>query len=214
MKDREFSRLYRKLGYKFRNPALLARALTHSSASHSENNEQLEFLGDSVIQLVVTRSLYAAGGSEGSMTAERQRLVSHAPLKDASRRLGLPDCIIKGSADIGEKALSSVYEAVAGAVFADGGYAAAEKFVLRTLMAAHTEAPENFKGRLQEYLQGRKKERPVYATAQVGGTANRPLFRCVLAADGKYFEGEGGSKAEAERAAAERAICFFEKRRG
>ena len=96
------------LGYTFKDKKLLVRALTHSSASHTENYEQLEFLGDSVIQLIVTKELYLDGGTEGEMTAQRQKLVSRWPLKTASESLGLTDCIIKGVANVGEKALSSV----------------------------------------------------------------------------------------------------------
>ena len=126
----------RAIGYKFKDNRLLTRALTHSSASRTDNYEKLEFLGDSVIQLAVTKWLYANGGDEGEMTAERQRLVSHWPLKRASEALGLTNYIINVG-DVGEKALSSVYEAVAGAIFADGGFAAAERFIKRTLISAH-----------------------------------------------------------------------------
>ncbi len=128
MAGMDFALLERRLGYKFKDKGLLKRALTHSSASRKENYEELEFLGDSVIQLAVTRALYEAGGNEGEMTARRQQLVSHAPLKKVSASLGLPDFMIKGVPDAGEKALSSVYEAVAGAIFADGGLCRSGKF--------------------------------------------------------------------------------------
>ncbi len=209
MKDDNISKLCKRLGYKFKDTELLMRALTHSSAARGVNNERLEFLGDSVIQLVVTHRLYGGGGNEGDMTADRQRLVSHAPLKEASQRLGLYDFMIKSPGDIGDKAHSSVYEAVAGAVFADGGYAAAEKFIARTLIDVHTAAPRNYKGALQEHMQSEKKQLPAYMTEMIGGTANKPVFRCVLVADGKEFKAEGGSKAEAERKAAEKAMKFF-----
>ena len=199
----------RALGYKFRDRELLRRALTHSSASHTQNNEQLEFLGDSVIQLAVTAWLYEQGGDEGCMTGRRQKLVSHSPLKCASKALGLPQYIVKGVPDIGEKALSSVYEAVCGAIFCDGGYAAAEKFVHRTLLAAHISAPRNCKGELQEYVQGKGMPLPEYRTRRDGGTENRPEFTCSLLVCGKTFRGDGGSKAEAERNAAEAALSHL-----
>lgn len=194
------------IGYTFKNKALLVRALTHSSASHTQNYEQLEFLGDSVIQLAVTRYLYARGGSEGEMTATRQKLVSHAPLKMASQSLGLTEHIIKGVRDVGEKALSSVYEAVAGAIFADGGYRAAEKFVKKTLLGAKVRAPENFKGELQEYVQGRGEPLPEYRTRRTGGTANEPQFVCDVLVCGQSFSGSGKSKSEAEKRAAKSAL--------
>lgn len=196
----------RMLGYTFKDKKLLVRALTHSSASHTENYEQLEFLGDSVIQLIVTKELYLDGGTEGEMTAQRQKLVSRWPLKTASESLGLTDYIIKGVANVGEKALSSVYEAVAGAIFADGGYRAAEKFVKKTLIDVHLNAPENFKGDLQEYVQGRGFPLPEYNTSAVAGPSNDPQFVCNVLVCEKSFTGTGKSKSEAEKRAAKSAL--------
>lgn len=202
----ELAALEKKLGYKFRNRELLVRALTHSSASRRENFEQLEFLGDSVIQLIVTDRLYEEGGDEGYMTARRQKLVSHAPLKAASLALGLPDYVVKGVPDIGEKALSSIYESVAGAIFADGGYKSAQKFVAKTLLSAHFLEQENFKGELQEFVQARGEELPQYNTRLCGGTSNKPEFVCDVLVCGKSFSGTGGSKSEAEKHAAKSAL--------
>ena len=195
----------RAIGYKFKDNRLLTRALTHSSASRTDNYEKLEFLGDSVIQLAVTKWLYANGGDEGEMTAERQRLVSHWPLKRASEALGLTNYIICVG-DVGEKALSSVYEAVAGAIFADGGFAAAERFIKRTLISAHLSAPKNYKGELQEYVQSKGAPLPEYRTERSGGTANSPQFVCNLLVCGKSFSGTGKSKSEAEKRAAKSAL--------
>ncbi len=201
-----FQTLEKKLGYTFKDKKLLERALTHSSASGADNYEQLEFLGDSVIQLIVTARLYSEGGTEGQMTARRQKLVSHEPLKCASEELGLPSCIIKGVPDVGEKPLSSVYESVCGAIFADGGYAAAEKFINRTLLAAHVSAPRNYKGELQEYVQSKGEQLPSYRTRLQGGTPDKPDFVCDVAVCGKSFSGRGKSKGEAERRAAKSAL--------
>jgi len=207
----ELAALEKKLGYSFGNKKLLIRALTHSSASGTENYEQLEFLGDSVIQLVVTDKLYAEGGTEGEMTAKRQKLVSHAPLKIASEKLKLPSYIVKGVPDVGEKPLSSVYESVCGAIFTDGGYAAAEKFIKRTLLAAHVSAPRNYKGDLQEYVQGlgERQPLPVYNTRPSGDDADKQGFVCDVLVCGKSFSGTGKSKSEAERNAAKSALSKF-----
>ncbi len=196
----------RAIGYEFKDKELLVRALTHSSASHSGSNERLEFLGDAVIQLAVTERLYSTGASEGEMTERRQKLVSHRPLKCAAERLGLTEAIIKGVPDIGKKALSSVYEAVAGAVYAEGGFGAAVRFVARTLLSEDIPAPENFKGELQEYAQGRGMPLPEYDTRRCGGTSNEPLFLCDVLVCGKSFSGTGRSKAEAEKRAAKSAV--------
>ena len=198
-KNTSFASLERELGYRFKNKQLLKRALTHSSASQRENYEQLEFLGDAVIQLVVTSHLYGEGGSEGEMTMRRQKLVSHAPLKCASEELDLPSFIVKGVADVGEKALSSVYEAVC------------EKFVNRTLLAAHVSAPRNFKGELQEYVQGKGQKLPEYSTRRTGGTENKPEFSSEVSVCGRTFFGEGKSKSEAERLAAKSALDGLKK---
>ena len=198
--------LENRLGYKFGDKSLLVRALTHASASADDNYEQLEFLGDSVIQLAVTLWLYQKGGTAGKMTAERQLLVSHAPLKQAAAELGLPDCMIKEGESAGEKALSSVYESVCGAICADGGYEAASKFISRTLLQAHVSAPRNVKGDLQEYLQQRHESLPEYHTRRTGGSADKPEFESEVTVLGRSFIGRGGSKAEAEKRAAAAAL--------
>lgn len=195
-----------RLGYTFKDRRLLVRALTHASASADENYERLEFLGDSVIQLVVTKWLYSMGGDEGKMTAERQLLVSHAPLKQVAGELGLHDMIIKDAENVGEKALSSVYESVCGAIFADGGYQAATRFIERTLLGRKMRAPRNVKGELQEYLQQRHESLPDYETRRTGGQEQSPVFECVLTVRGKKYNGSGSSKAEAEKRAAAAAL--------
>ncbi len=197
-----------RLGYAFRDGRLLVRALTHASASGGDNYEELEFLGDSVVQLCVTAWLYKKGGTEGAMTAERQRLVSHEPLKQAAAELGLHGCMIS-EGPAGEKALSSVYESVCGAIYADGGFAEAEKFVARTLLAAHVSAPRNVKGELQEYVQELHEKLPEYDTRRTGGASDKPVFESRVSVLGRTFSGSGGSKAEAEKRAAAEALKAF-----
>ncbi|MCD8041224.1 MAG: putative dsRNA-binding protein [Clostridia bacterium] len=202
--------LQQKLGYTFKDINLLKRAITHSSASHTENNEQLEFLGDSVIQLAVTYKIYLEGGTEGEMTAKRQKLVSRAPLEQVSNSLGLP-AMLSYSGSLGSKAISSVYEAVTGAIYCDGGYAAAEEFICRTLLAMHASAPENYKGNLQELVQGKGEPLPVYNTKQCGGEPHLPQFCCELTVSGKTFTSVGTSKAAAEQNAAHTALTYLNK---
>ena len=159
---------------------------------------------------VTVSSELSLGGTEGEMTAKRQKLVSHAPLKIASEKLKLPSYIVKGVPDVGEKPLSSVYESVCGAIFTDGGYAAAEKFIKRTLLAAHVSAPRNYKGDLQEYVQGlgERQPLPVYNT-RPSDDADKQGFVCDVLVCGKSFSGTGKSKSEAERNAAKRALSKF-----
>ncbi|MCD8372859.1 MAG: ribonuclease III [Clostridia bacterium] len=206
----DLAALQKKLGYKFKDENLLKRALTHSSVSHDNCNEQLEFLGDSVIQLVVTYYLYLSGGDEGEMTAARQKIVSHAPLKQVSQSLGLPEAL-SYSGTLGSKALSSVYEAVAGAIYCDGGMTAAEKFIKGTLIAMHAQAPENYKGELQEFAQGKKGGLPSYKTKQCGGEPHSPEFCCELTVCGQTFTASGASKAKAEQRAAKSALEYLKK---
>lgn len=208
---RDLSGLENKLGYTFNDINLLKRALTHSSASREENYEQLEFLGDSVIQLIVTDKLYKEGGTEGEMTFMRQRMVSRRPLEVASDALGLTG-YLEHSGGAGAKAVSSVYEAVVGAIYCDGGMDAAQKFVYSTLIALHTEAPENYKGELQEYTQSFGGKLPQYKTQMCGGEPHSPVFTCTVEVDGKKYVSKGKSKAEAEQRAARAALSEINRK--
>lgn len=205
-----------RLQHRFKDPRLLARALTHRSFS-AEHNERLEFLGDSVLNLAVSALLYEQLQSlpEGDLTKVRASLVRQEPLHQLALALKLPDLIRLGEGELRTNGrqrpsiLADAVEAVIGAVYLDAGYAAAEALVRRlfkdvelkpTLAAAAKDA----KTELQELLQGRKMRLPVYRVAATVGAAHKQTFdvECEVAELGLVERGIGASRRAAEQAAA------------
>ncbi|MEQ9465507.1 MAG: ribonuclease III [Haliea sp.] len=213
-------RLQRVLGYEFNDPALLQLALTHRSASGS-NNERLEFLGDSIVNHVIAEALYQKfpRAREGDLSRMRAALVRGDTLAELGRELGLGEFVRLGQ---GERKsgghrrgsiLADALEAVAGAILLDSGTARCRDCLLRWFhdrlegleMAA---AGKDAKTRLQEYLQGRGRPLPLYELLAVEGEDHQQLFRieCRLAQPEWTFEGAGRSRQKAEQAAAEAAL--------
>ena len=134
-----------KIGYTFRDGALLERAFTHASASARDNYQNLEFLGDSVLGFIVSRTLYSeyADTDEGSLTKMRAAVVSERPLAAAIDRLGVAEELITGESEKknGVSDHSSVkcdlFESLTAAIYLDGGLDEAEKFVLGALSVPH-----------------------------------------------------------------------------
>ena len=206
-----FSEIEQKIGYTFRDKRLLETCFTHASyaGEHGcESNERLEFLGDALLGFLVADALYRAGGErEGEMTARRIRCVSAAPLESAVCALGLEKYLrisagMRG--DPGKKAVSSLFEALVAGIYLDGGMDEAEKFVLKYLapLVAQEGKQHNYKGELQEFLQGRGLAMTAYAVVKTEGAAHAPRFTVRADGGGMCAYGEGGSKAEAEKAAA------------
>lgn len=216
--------LERRLGYHFADLALLDRALTHASlanetaALHRADNEALEFLGDSVLGMIVTDLLHRRDpdGPEGAKSRRRAQLVSAPSLARRAAELGLPDLLLlgRGEEKTGgrEKAAlwANAYEALVAALYLDGGFEAAHRFV-RADFARDFEAPdeelEDPKSRLQELLQGEGRPVPRYGVVEEEGPSHRRRFRveCRLD-DGTATSGEGYSKKEAQQAAAREAL--------
>ena len=206
-------------GHTFADRTLLRCALTHPSAVEGEpvwaSYERLEFLGDSILGALVALALYQSYPSfdEGRLTRLKVSLVSGATLSEVGRELGLNECIIFGASETGtgargmHSALENVYEALVGALFLDGGRAAAEAFIMRTLephlAADRAERPENPKSYLQECVQSDHSEPPAYKLVDTAGPAHAPTFTAVVLVDGvRQGKGSGSSKKEAEAAAA------------
>ena len=203
-------RVEKKLGYVFQDKRLLLAAFTHSSYKNAyggEDNERLEYLGDSVLQLLVTERQYFEGGSEGEMTKARQTLVRQASLKAAVEAIGIADelLVCGGRDNVGDKTVSSLYESVLGAIYLDGGLQAARAFLSRYPLPL---IEDNFKGRLQEFLQKQGKACPVY-TFEKRGKDNAPTFVCRVEADGRFAEGMGATKRAAEQSAAQALLAVF-----
>ncbi len=196
------------LGYNFKNPELLVRAFTLSSADEKKNNERLEFLGDSIVGFIAADKLFSEEDSdEGALTVRRASAVSAEGLEEVSKRLNLDKYLIRGvNDDNNKKSVSSVYEAVTAAIYLDGGMKEAKKFVLATLdFERPTDDP---KSRLQVYLQKRKIPIPDYKKNTSGNTGSEksPRFECSITLFGKTFSGVGESKARAQKDAAAKAL--------
>ena len=222
-REEQLHALERRLGYRFADPGLLDRALTHASRAHEEgtsgtgDNEALEFLGDSVLGLVVTDLLHRRDpdGAEGPKSRRRARLVSAPSLARRAAELGLPDLLLlgRGEEKTGGRFKSALganaYEALVAALYLDGGFEAAHRFIRDefTRDVESGEATEDAKSALQELLQGRGRPVPEYHVAAEGGPSHRRRFRveCRLD-DGLVTEGEGSSKKAAQQQAAERAL--------
>lgn len=215
-----------RIGYKFRNSLLLAEALTHASISlerkdYPFDNQRLEFLGDAVLQLVITEELFARfpDFTEGQLTKIRTRLVSRTALKEHARALRLGEHLMMGR---GEEAtggrerastMADAFEALIGGIYMDGGLRAAEQFILRIaakdLETVSSEPEEiNPKGKLQELLQAKAPSSPAYQILEESGPEHLKHFRCQVAWEGQILGvGEGNSKKEAEVAAAVAALA-------
>lgn len=207
-----YQEIEKVIGYVFRDKALLIEAFTHSTYANAhggKDNERLEYLGDAVLQLVVTEWQYKddASANEGELTRERQKLVCGDALDDAVESLNLQKYLLVegGKANVGKKTVSSIFEAVAAAIYLDGGYDDAKKFILRYAVFQKAARCQNPKGELQEWLQAQDKPLPVY-NSQKEGKDNAPIFRCQVSADGKTAYGEGKSKKQAEQTAAENLL--------
>ena len=226
----DLAALQTRLGYGFRDERLLRLALTHPSVAHEQgapvqHNQRLEFLGDAVLHLVLTRELYEKfpAFGEGPLTKARAKLVNRRTLAVHGRGLGLGACLIlsRGEELHGGRerhsALADTLEAVIGAVFLDGGYEAAHGFILREFGPACGELNvipilENPKGELQEYLQARSTEAPKYDVVSSSGPDHDRIFECTVHHGGvELARGTGPSKKAAE---SEAALAALKKLRG
>ncbi|MEP6698656.1 MAG: ribonuclease III [Verrucomicrobiota bacterium] len=215
------SPLEERIGYKFRNPLLLAEALTHPSLRHetqrsSFDNQRLEFLGDAVLQLVMTEYLYQHFGdeAEGKLTQLRSRLVSREALTGHATRMDLGAHVMMGR---GEEAsggrernstLADAFEALLGAIYLDSDLATVRRFVLAEAADDFARIDEepldvNPKGQLQELLQAISPRSPIYEVVSESGPEHEKTFVVRALWEGiELGEGTGRSKKLAETAAA------------
>lgn len=204
------------IDYTFKDPQLLRAALTHRSVG-VVNYERLEFLGDSVLNLVIAMRLYERhpAAPEGDLSRMRARLVRGATLSEVSAGLELGAYLKLGEGELKSggfrraSILADAFEALLGAVFIDGGYAACRSVVLALFdplieKLPDAEALKDAKTRLQEWLQARGRPLPKYRLEREAGAdhAKRFFVSCRLADEGDAVEAEGGSRRKAEQAAA------------
>ncbi len=205
-----------KIGYTFQDKDLLRVAFTHSTYANAyggKDNERMEYLGDAVLQLVVTEWQFARyeRAEEGEMTRQRQKYVCEEALDEAARGLGLQKYLLVagGKANVGRKTVSSLFETVVAAIYLDGGYDAAKAFIVKYGRLETQSVSTNYKGVLQELLQSKGEQPPVYKTVK-SGKDNAPTFVATAIAMGETATGEGGSKKEAEQQAAERLLAVLQ----
>ena len=217
--------LQSRLGHHFRDENLLRLALTHPSIAHEQNhpaphNQRLEFLGDAVLGLVLSGEIYERfpGADEGLLTKSRAKLVNASSLAAHGRALGLGAHLVlsRGEENTGGRerpsALADAFEALLGAVFLDGGFAAAREFVLREFAGDFSALVgpagiENPKGELQELLQARSPRAPEYLLVSASGADHNRDFECAVWHDGlELARGRGKSKKAAESDAALAAL--------
>ena len=210
------SALQVRLGYAFRDRALLQQATTHRSFS-ADHNERLEFLGDSVLNLAVAHLLFRHLSTlpEGDLSRVRANLVKQDTLQALALQVQLPDVIRLGEGELrsgGRKRpsiLADALEAVIGAVYLDGGYGAAQGLVERLFQGVEIQpqmqaAAKDPKTELQEWLQGRKLALPQYTVMATTGAAHRQTFEvaCEVRELRQSQRGMGPSRRAAEQAAA------------
>ena len=211
--------LTKRLGYIFRDAALLARALTHRSRS-SRNYERLEFLGDSILSFVIADVLYDRFPqlSEGELTRLRATLVRRETLAALARELDLGDCLDLGGGELKsggfdrDSILADGLEAVFGAVYKDGGIETVREVVLRLYQPILDSIDpgsilKDPKTRLQEFLQRKSLATPIYNVLEVSGEPHQQHFvvECRVPGMAEAVRGEGSSRRYAEQAAARRA---------
>ena len=232
---KEFASLETALGYRFKDPALLQRALTHSSRANESSgeeadNEQMEFLGDAVLGFLAGRELYQRfpGLREGHLSRMRASLVSATYLIKVAERLRLGEYLRlgKGEEQSGGRQKSALLvdalEALVAAIYLDGGIRAAQGFVLREIVRPELERlgsdPEaafrlgDQKSALQELLQATGAGRPTYHIVKEEGPDHRKLFTVELrfaGVDGKQVahRATGSTKKQAEQRAAQAALA-------
>ena len=196
------------IGYKFKNPRLLETALTHTSYANESrapvhHNERLEFLGDSVLQIVSADYLFHAYADrpEGDLTRIRSSLVSEGALFQFAQEINLGDYL-----RLGRSVVSDAFEAVIAALYLDGGMEVARNFILPFITEGkHAEA--DYKTRLQEIVQQNPEEKLSYVVEQESGPDHDKHFVVAVRFNSdKVARGEGRSKKVAEQHAAREAL--------
>ena len=214
----DFTKVEDLIGYQFKNKLFLKEALTHKSNDENFNNERLEFLGDSVISLVVSEELLLKGTNldEGFLSIYRSKIVSRSNLSDIGVKLNLDKYLLASSAlknnqNLTNSVIGNTFEAVLGAVFLDAGYKKAKEIILSLLkidfFSLAEDEQKDPKTRLQEFLQSSKQDLPEYLTVEKKSDAGNKFVSKVFIPNLSLDEsGEGKTKKIAEQRAAEKIL--------
>ena len=209
------------LDYHFKQSDLLEQALTHRSYSRNKNNERLEFLGDSVLNLVISQYIYERepGADEGDLSRIRSSLVNEEALARVARDIGLGDFIYLGGGELKSggfrrsSILSDTLEAIIGAIYLDSGFDKARDTILflyrdylRTL--PDTDTLKDAKTQLQEYLQSKQLDLPEYTVIKTTGKSHDQVFTvsCRVTSLQVQSSGTGSSRKKAEQNAAKKML--------
>ncbi len=220
MKQTEIKDCQELIGYTFKDQALLAKALTHSSsaASRHESNERLEFLGDAILGMVVCQELFENYTDllEGEMTKIKSVVVSRQTCADIVAEIQLDKLLFLGrgmtSVELPTSVMAAVFEAIIGAVYLDGGLEVASKFILEHVRPHIEEAlvnahQKNFKSALQQYCQKKWNITPEYHILDEKGPDHSKAFEVAVSVRGKFYPTAWGkTKKQAEQAAAKKAM--------
>jgi len=216
---KDLNNFQEKIRIRWKNIRLLDQALTHSSYAKSSiqpacDNERIEFLGDAVLELVISDYLFRKFSylDEGGLSRMRSAVVSEESLANHARKIGLGDYILVGKDQeqirLQDAILADAYEAVIGALYLDQGLKAAKKFILNFFIKEENllSKAKDFKSLLQEYSQSVYKKLPRYKLVQEEGPDHKKMFKVKVEINGKTLgEGWGPSKKKAEKIAAEKA---------
>lgn len=219
----KFNELERAIGYRFADGELAKLALSHKSFG-KENNERLEFLGDSLLNLIIAEALFRKfpSAKEGELSRLRSQFVKGETLAEIAREKNLGELILLGSSELKSggfrraSILADVIEALIGAIYLDAGMDVCQRKVLEWYQPRLSSADialsvKDPKTRLQEYMQERGKSLPCYRVVEESGQnhAREYLIECRLLGETETFEAKACSKRAAEKVAAEKALIYL-----
>ena len=219
-------KLAKILDYQFEDKTLLQEALTHRSKKSKNNNERLEFLGDSILGFVIAAELFVLfpGATEGELSRSRARLVKGETLAELARKLNLGEYLLLGPGEMKsggcrrESTLADALEAIIGAIYMDSGLESVTKFVLhiyKNLLKSITldDSKKDPKTILQEFLQSRQLPLPVYTIISTEGNLHEQIFtvECAVDALGVKEKGKGSSRRKSEQESAKNALKLLIK---
>lgn len=208
--------LQKKINIKFKNISTLKKSITHKSYNQNNNNEKLEFLGDRILGLVISKKLIELypDEKEGYLDKKLASLVNKNQCLEIAKNLDLEKYILIGNKNkktkIENKILADTIEALIGAIYYEKGFEVVEKFILNTWNDLITSSKGNIidsKTKLQEYSLKKYKSLPIYKLVSSSGPRHKPKFTLsVKLKDTNYFEGTGDSKKKAEQDAAKKLL--------
>lgn len=221
MDNEALQRVEQIVGYEFSNRNLLDKSLTHSSAADNRllSNERLEFLGDSVLAVVICQTIFERFPNylEGELTKIKSMLVSRGTCARVARQFGLQKCLKVGKGMASSRALSgslaaSLLEAIIAAIYLDGGFDVARSFILRVFgslidQADAEQAQGNYKSMLQQHAQEKFNVTPAYVLLDEQGPDHNKCFESAVVIAQRHFPSAWGTnKKEAEQKAAFNAL--------